>query len=370
MTAAHLRTTLSHQWYINPQRDNTLISEYFDFNQLPYHSVETWQQIDGGRHSIPHELIHSENCVLVINQDVLDHILSWPVSNQLLRRWLMKNNRLWVCQNTDVFGLLGRSHHRSAIIELDGAIPADSITYFLDTPATDRCWIHLVKNIRFALWPVPCLPLHPMTGMLRIKHSRVGKTQCSKDFMLTMIKKRSRRFRHTLWQQLQSRPDLCQRGILAYHVKQPDLYIGDQPHQHQWPDAHPSMDLYLDSWIEIVPETLYKDFYMITEKTTKPITTKTPFLVVSTAGYLGYLKQLGFRTFDTLIDEKYDLLPRVEDRIARMLDVLQHICHNGAEDFYRASLPILEHNFHNLCAITSRFTHEADLLLRHCVERP
>lgn len=65
---------------------------------------------------------------------------------------------------------------------------------------------------------------------------------------------------------------------------------------------------YTDSYCNIVLETLYDagGGTFLTEKTFKPIKHGQPFIVVGPPGSLAILHQLGYRTFDHIIDPAYD----------------------------------------------------------------
>jgi hypothetical protein len=98
----------------------------------------------------------------------------------------------------------------------------------------------------------------------------------------------------------------------------------------------------------VVSETsVWNKNFHITEKTIKPIVLKHPFVVFSSYKFLDYLKSIGFKTFDPIIDESYDKIEDVEERcnaltmeikrlvdnnvIAQNIDELDKICqHNFA----------------------------------------
>ena len=68
---------------------------------------------------------------------------------------------------------------------------------------------------------------------------------------------------------------------------------------------------YTNSYCNIVLETLYdadgSGGTFLSEKTFKPIKHGQPFVVVAPAGTLQVLRDLGYRTFDSAIDNRYDL---------------------------------------------------------------
>jgi hypothetical protein len=68
-------------------------------------------------------------------------------------------------------------------------------------------------------------------------------------------------------------------------------------------------EIYQRSWYTIVSETMAEKSNYITEKTAKPLFEKRLFVVFGAQGLLGRLHELGYQTFDSVIDESYDLEP-------------------------------------------------------------
>lgn len=353
--------------YLSTDSTNGLIhvQNWLDYNAIPWQGCVLWDHATG-LYTLPE---HVESSVLVCNSDLLTNRLQ--VRSKMLNflgdleNFFAKNNRIWFV-GTDLALDLMQPRMLELVKVMDAVVPAHGVTFFLDANMTDRCAMHKLTNARLV-----CLTRNLFNQtMPRIQCSSSLKLHPRYDFLLTMVRKRSRPHRDILWQQLQDRPRLLERGLSNYHARTSvsDVWIGRTAHQHEWHDGHASMDLYLDCWLEIVPETCYRDLYFFTEKTQKPIMTQTPFLMVSTAGYLDWLRQQGFRTFDALIDEAYDRHHRVEDRIAGMLDVLEHIVSNGTEAFYHASGAILEHNFSRLCEISGSWWSEFDRTMWRALE--
>lgn len=106
---------------------------------------------------------------------------------------------------------------------------------------------------------------------------------------------------------------------------------------------------YRDSYFNIVTETDVDRWVapLATEKLMKPILNYQPFIAVSSAHTLRYLRALGFETFEPVIDSGYDL---AVDPIERMAAIFGHIDRLGAlgdaaaRDLYVDCLPMLEHN--------------------------
>jgi len=78
------------------------------------------------------------------------------------------------------------------------------------------------------------------------------------------------------------------------------------------------VDHFSDSYINIVIETHMdadqSDGVFLTEKTFKPIKHCQPFVIVGTAGSIQQLRDMGYRTFDHVIDHSYDLIKDTTQR--------------------------------------------------------
>jgi hypothetical protein len=288
--------------------------------------------------------------------------------NELIK-FCNSSNQLWVFGQYDhAVGYLRQERQRH-LERLDSCINKSSLVLFLEAQLSDRLYLNSLRNIKIKTY----LNWHFM-GRPRIQSSSLAKTSASHDFLLTMIKKSGRPHRDVLWNELNSRSGLVDRGLVSYQkIKnttedRTKYWIGNTSKRHDWHASHASMDLYLDCYLEVVPETCYQDIYFFTEKTQKPIMTQTPFLIVSNAGYLTYLQNLGFKTFNSLISEKYDQCYRVEDRVKLMIDVLQDIVNTGAQEFYHASQDILHYNFSKMCEIAGKWDYEFDSVIWQALE--
>jgi hypothetical protein len=105
---------------------------------------------------------------------------------------------------------------------------------------------------------------------------------------------------------------------------------------------------YLDSYFNIVTETCFEDGQIfLTEKIIKPLLGLQPFLVVSSPNYLKKLKELGFKTFDSIWDESYDIILDNEDRLIKIFDLITKISKWSLEECekkYKSVLDICIYN--------------------------
>ena len=104
-----------------------------------------------------------------------------------------------------------------------------------------------------------------------------------------------------------------------------------------------------DAFWHIVTETVfYYDKLHLTEKIFKPIVSKQPFMLLAAPGNLEYLRRYGFKTFDGIIDESYDLIQDDDARIDAVVKQMKWYCNLSQEEKSRVIerlAPIVEYNF-------------------------
>ena len=114
------------------------------------------------------------------------------------------------------------------------------------------------------------------------------------------------------------------------------------------PLANDLLDSYNKFFIDIVTETYFTGhLFFLSEKTARPLATKTPFLMFGAKHTLKHLRQIGFQTFGKFWSESYDGAEG-SLRCQMMSDVIEQISKIPVErlrDLYNRMLPILEHNY-------------------------
>jgi hypothetical protein len=322
------------------------VIDFFDYHQIPHTRIILWsQEINGPK------LPKGTDNLVILDSYMFCNFFAVVKFRDDLITFCHEGNKLVVIGQYDCALMFTDHKLKNQTLQLDSEIPASSVLLMLEADTSDRFYLNHLSNIKtlsYLNWHFSSRP--------RPADSSIYKKNAHNDYLLTMIRGRWRPHRNVLWRELNQRPGLIDKGLVSVgqrHTQKP--WIGQSTHQHSNQQGHASMDLYNSCWLEIVPETCYRDLYFFTEKTHKPIMTCTPFLMVTTAGYLNWLQNQGFRTFHNLVDESYDLQYRMEDRIRRMVDVLEDIIHQGSRDFYQASKDILDHNFARLCEISGSY---------------
>lgn len=95
----------------------------------------------------------------------------------------------------------------------------------------------------------------------------------------------------------------------------------------------------------LVAETnIDNDYVFFTEKTVKPILSKRLFITLGNKHTLKRLRELGFKTFDSVIDESYDSIDDHESRFGLALTQLNLLCGWDQAEVLEKCRAIVEHN--------------------------
>ncbi len=107
--------------------------------------------------------------------------------------------------------------------------------------------------------------------------------------------------------------------------------------------------MYNQTAYSVVAETCFHDnFAFYTEKTSKPIIAKRLFVMFAGQHYLANLRKLGFRTFDSVIDESYDQESDALIRWKKAWDQMKWLSEQPQEQILERIRPIVEHNFEHI----------------------
>lgn len=110
-------------------------------------------------------------------------------------------------------------------------------------------------------------------------------------------------------------------------------------------------DFYLDIFVDIVAETFTSgNSFFPTEKTFRPMLLKKPFVIMGPVNHMGYLRQMGFKTFNDFWSEDYDglALKARYQKIIEIIDVIANKSTDELYDMYQRMQTILDHNYNLL----------------------
>jgi hypothetical protein len=111
-----------------------------------------------------------------------------------------------------------------------------------------------------------------------------------------------------------------------------------------------SPQVYNNSWFSIVSETLFTNisdqkYNYITEKTAKCLFAQRIFICFALPNHLKCLRDLGFKTFDGIIDESYDSENDHNKRFEMITNLIKWLLTQDPIKLYKEAEPILMHNF-------------------------
>ena len=127
----------------------------------------------------------------------------------------------------------------------------------------------------------------------------------------------------------------------------------DYPHQfikfgmfnNEWGEIYLESAPYVDTYFSLVTETVLEYPYSFrTEKIAKVLAMGHPWICATNSGFYQDLRNMGFQTFHTLIDETFDQIENSQDRIDRVFTVVKDLCQSDLPAFLAASRSICKYN--------------------------
>jgi hypothetical protein len=137
------------------------------------------------------------------------------------------------------------------------------------------------------------------------------------------------------------------------HFAKPDLF------GKEWGEIYLYAPPYVDTYFSIVTETvfLYPHSFR-TEKIWKPMAMGHPWICAANCGYYKDIKNLGFQTFSSIIDESFDSIDDNQKRIEKIAAVIEDLCRSDLVSFLRAAEPVCKYNQQHLAEMRTRVREE------------
>lgn len=172
----------------------------------------------------------------------------------------------------------------------------------------------------------------------------------------------------SLWTNLDTKSGMVQSlpqkyEISKYHpgidsVKQ-NSFIKYELFGGEWGEIYVRPEPYVDTYFSMVTETVFDYPYSFrTEKIWKPIFMAHPWIVAANAGYYRDIKNLGFATFNHLLDEGFDNIDNDQDRIERIAQVVEDLCRQDLPAFLREAQATCKYNQQHLVELASEIKPE------------
>lgn len=149
------------------------------------------------------------------------------------------------------------------------------------------------------------------------------------------------------------------------NVKSESTYVKfdlfDNNGRRDWGEIYLMAEPYIDTYFSLVTETVFTYPYSFrTEKIWKPIAMCHPWIAVANFGFYKDIKNLGFKTFDSIIDESFDQIADNQQRIEHIRDLVEELCSSDQKlkNFLQDSRPICEHNQKHLWVMRHKVRQE------------
>lgn len=195
-----------------------------------------------------------------------------------------------------------------------------------------------------------------------------GRTRPHRKYLIERLKDADL-LTHSLWSNLDTSPvpphlnvygDLCNRPsaiqtlpkayeYATYSTRVTEnfdqAYVKNQLFDNTWGEIYLNAAAYIDTYFSLVSETVFDYPYsLMSEKIYKPIAIGHPFVAVTNTGFYRDLHNAGFRTFHHLIDEKFDHIDNNQDRLDRIVEIVQDLCQQDLDSFVVAAQEVCVYN--------------------------
>jgi len=168
-----------------------------------------------------------------------------------------------------------------------------------------------------------------------------GRARPHRESALTKLRARNL-LENSLWTNLDSGNGPLRTLPSEYEVKRyrhnatTDHYIKFELFDNEWGEIYLEPRPYINSYFSLVSETVFDMPYSFrTEKTWKPILMGHPWITIANRGFYRDMRDLGFQTYSHVIDESFDIIDNGEDRLDRIVAVVDDLCKQDLAAFLK-----------------------------------
>ena len=137
-----------------------------------------------------------------------------------------------------------------------------------------------------------------------------------------------------------------------------------------WGDVYLRPEPYIDTYFSLVTETIYDYPHSFrTEKIWKPIAMGHPWICVSNAGFYRDMRNMGFLTFDSVIDESFDSIDNNQERAERIVEVVEDLCRQDLDAFLASVRDVCKYNQQHLSEMIPRIRRDFPVRLLDFVQK-
>ena len=132
-------------------------------------------------------------------------------------------------------------------------------------------------------------------------------------------------------------------------------FVKNELFHDEWGEIYLEPAGYEDTYFSVITETVFEYPYSFrTEKIAKPLAMGHPWICAASQYYYRDMRNLGFRTFDGIIDESFDQIEDHQTRMDRIVSIVQDLCHQDLASFQTACSDICKYNQQHLREIVPK----------------
>lgn len=126
-----------------------------------------------------------------------------------------------------------------------------------------------------------------------------------------------------------------------------------------WGEIYIRSEPYIDTYFSVVTETVFDYAHSFrTEKIAKPLCQGHPWIAAANAGFYKDMHNLGFRTFGHVIDESFDSIDNAQDRIDRIVTIVDDLCGQDLLQLLAACESVCKYNQQHLREMSHKWQQE------------
>jgi hypothetical protein len=148
-------------------------------------------------------------------------------------------------------------------------------------------------------------------------------------------------------------------------------FVKTQLFNNLWGEIYIRPEPYIDTYFSVVTETVFDYAHSFrTEKIAKPLCQGHPWIAAANAGFYKDMHNLGFQTFGHVIDESFDTIDNAQDRINRIVTIVDDLCGQDLLQLLAACESVCKYNQQHLREMSQRWQLELpsrffDFLAKH-----
>jgi hypothetical protein len=182
-----------------------------------------------------------------------------------------------------------------------------------------------------------------------------------------------------LWTNLDSAAGTVQTLPVEYEypaykntTTQAEGYVKYDLFSNDWGEIYLYSKPYLDTHFSLVTETVFEYPYSFrTEKIAKPLMIGHPFIVAANTGFYQDLHNLGFRTFNHVLDESFDAITNNTLRLERIAAEVEWLCSQDLAKFSEECYNTCKYNQQHQAELAPKIRSEFPQRFQHYInERP